>query len=49
MTLTYTVYSSQLPAAVIDVDTLGVSRRVTVHARKGDEGTKLRNEINACV
>lgn len=49
MTLTYLVYGSALPAAVIDVSDKGTSREVTVHARKGDAGTKLRSEIQGCV
>jgi len=49
MTLTYVVYSSTLPAAVIDVDEDKGRRKVVVHARKGDDGQKLRGEIGRCV
>jgi uncharacterized protein YceK len=49
MTLTYMVYSNAVPAAVIDVDDQSGSRRVVVHARNGDDGSKLKREISACL
>lgn len=49
MNLTYMVYSSALPAVVVDIDDSGSARSVLVYARKGDNGPKLKNEIKECV
>lgn len=49
LTLSYTVYSSRIVAAQIDIEDLGASRSITVYARKGDDNDKLRGEVASCV
>ncbi|MFP5432867.1 MAG: hypothetical protein ACLGIM_07075 [Alphaproteobacteria bacterium] len=48
MNLTYAVYSSALPAVVVDIDDDGATRSVAVYARKGDNGAKLQAELGRC-
>ena len=49
LALTYTMFSSPLPAAVVDIDAEGEGSIIKAYARKGDRSDKLRSEVTGCL